>query len=345
MPTGITALEKTLIGVEALAGSTTDVVTTHWRGTGKIKDTREVMFPEEKVGRFGGTTRSYIPATGSEVTLEGDATYEQMPYVFNAGVYLTTPTTDASSGLTYTWNVQTASTDAFQTTDLGTLVVESGDNVGVEIARYCFVKNIVMSGKQGEALMVNADLEGREPTTSASFTAVGTTDLENVASTILFSKVRLYIDDSTGTIGTTQVSETILDSTLNFKTGWVALPAKDGRLDFSSIKRVHDEITLEVVFEHNASAETEKGNWKSETERAIRLMFTGNALTTTDAGATYDAKAFIIDLWGKWSSFGAEGLEEQDGDNIYRGTFRAGYSAVADNKARFIIVNELSSLP
>lgn len=345
MPTGVTALEKTLIGVEALAGATTDTVTTHWRGTGKIKDKREVVFPSEKVGRFGGTTRSYIPKTGSEIMFESDATYEQLPYIFNASVYLTTPTTDTSSGITRTWNVQSADTDSFATTDLGTLVVESGDNIGVEISRYVFGKEISLSGKQGEALMLNATFEGREPSTSATFTAVGSTDLENPAKTILFSKVKLYIDDSTGTIGTTQVSETILESTLNFKTGWVSLPAKDGRLDFSSIKRVHDEITLDVAFEHNASAETEKNAWKSETERAIRLKFEGDALTTTDAGATYDVKTFIIDLWGKWSTFGADGLEEQDGDNVFRGSFRSAYSANGANKARFILVNETSTLP
>lgn len=345
MPTGITALEKTLIGVEALAGATTDTVTTYWRGMGKIKDKREVVFSEEKVGRFGGTTRSYIPKTGSEVTLEGDLTFEQIPYIFNAGVYLATATTDTSSALTRTWNVQSADTDAFQTTDLGTLVVESGDNIGVEISRYAFVKNINLSGKQGEAVMLNATLEAREPTTSATFTAVGSTDLENTISTVLMSKVYLYIDDTTSTIGTSQVSETILDFSLDFKTGWVSLPAKDGRLDFSNIKRVHDEIMLEVSFEHNASSEIEKGYWRNETERAIRLKFLGNALSTTDVGATYDTKAFVIDLWGKWTSFGAEGLEEQDGDNVYRGSFKAAWSPNGANKARFIAVNEVATLP
>lgn len=342
MTTGITALEKTLIGVEALAGSSTDVVTTHFRGTAKIKDRREVVFPPEKVGRYGGTTRSYIPKTGSEIPFEGDATYEQLPYFMNAGWYLATPTTDSGSSIVRTWNVQTASTDSIETTDLGTLVVEHGDNTGIEVARYCFIKSFTLTGRQGEGMMFTALGEAREASTSASFTAVGSTDLENPAETILFSKVTLYIDDSTGTIGTTAVTETILEATLNAKTGWVAIPAKDGRLDFSSIKRTHDEITLDVAFEHNSASETEKAAFKNRTERAIRLRFEGSALSTTD---TYSAKTLIIDLWGTWRNFGVEGLEEQDGDNIYRGQFRAAYSPTAANKARFIIVNEVSTLP
>lgn len=340
MPTGITAQEKTLIGVEATAG--TGNVTTTWRGMGKIKDRREIVFPPEKIGIFGGTTRSYIPRKGSEVTLEAVMNYDQPAYIFNASIATATPTTDVGTSQIRTWTVASASTDLYATTDLTTLVVESGDNIGVEKVNYVFGKTISITGRQGEALNLTFTGEGRDPTTSASFTSVGSTDLDNPSESILFSMGKLYIDASSDTIGTTQVTETLLDMTLNFTTGWVALPAKDGRLDFSSIKRVDDEIVLDVSFEHNATAETEKNAWKSETERALQLRFEGSANTTTD---TYDKKTFIIQLWGKWRSFGAEGLEEQDGDNIYRGQFRAAWSNTASNKAKFILVNETATLP
>lgn len=274
--------------------------------------------------------------------MDGDATFEQLPYIFNAGIYLTTATTDGSSGFVREWTVQASSSDPYATTDLGTLVIEQGDNEGIDRARFAFVRSFSLSGRQGEGMQVSATLQAREPSTDASFTAVGDTDLENEAETILFSKVSLYVDDTSDTIGTTQVSQTILDATLNHTTGWVELPAKDGRLDFSDIKRVDDEITLDVAFEHNASAEAEKANWRNEVERAIRLKFEGTALGTTDV---YDTKTLIIDLWGKWRTFASEGLEEQDGDNIVRGTFRAAWSPTAANKARYIIVNEVDVLP
>lgn len=343
--TGVTSLEKTLIGVEALAGATTDTVTTHWRGMGKIKDRREVVFPPERVGVIGGTTRSYIPRTGGEVSLEGDATFEQMCYIFNAGIYLATATTDASAGITRAWTVQALSTDAYQTTDLGTLVVESGDNIDVEIARFSFVKEYTLAGAQGAGMTVTAMLESRAPSTSTAFTAVGTTDLENAAETILFSKVAMYIDDSTGTIGSTAKTETIMDFSLKHTTGWVSKPAKDGRLDFSDIKHIDDEIILEIAFEHNSVAIAEKAAWRAETERAIRLQFNGAALSTTDAGATFDTKALRLDMYGKWLTFGAEGLEEQDGDNIYRGTFRVARSSAAAAKMVISICNEVATLP
>jgi hypothetical protein len=342
--TGLTALEKTLIGVEAAAGASTDVVTTHWRGVGKVKDRREVVFPPERVGKIGGTNRSYIPVKGCDVMLEGDAKFSQLAYIKNAGIYLTTPTTDATSGFIRTWTVQASSSDAISTTDLGTLVVESGDNIEVQLARFCFVREYTETGRQGEALQISATLQGRDPSTG-TFTAVGTTDFDNDAEAILCSNVYLYFDPSSDTPGTTQKTATYLEHTLTHKTGWVALEAKDGRLDFSDIKHIDDEITLDVTFEHNGVAIAQKDAWKNQTEQVLRLKFLGSALTTTDAGATYDTKAYVMDLYGKWQTFGAEGLEEQNGDNIYRGTFRAAWSSIANNKAVFVLVTEQATLP
>lgn len=344
MTTGISALGKSLIGVEATAGGSTDIATTHWRGMGRIADRREMVYPPEKVGKIGNTTRSYVPRTGGEVLLESDATFEQLPYIFNAGFYTATPTTDASSAQIRAWSVQSSSSDPIATTDLSTLVVESGDNVQAEVARFCFVRQFSLTGRQGEGVQFSGTLQSRAPETG-TFTAVSATDLENPAETILFSKSYLYIDPSTDTAGTTLKSETLMDATLNVTTGWVEINAKDGRTDFSNIKRVDDEITLEVAFEHNSVAVAEKAAFRAQTERVLRLKFLGNALSTTDAGATYDTKALVIDLYGKWTSFGVEGLEEQDGDNLYRGTFRAAWSAAAANKAVITVVNELASLP
>lgn len=344
MAQGVTALEKTLIGVEALAGASTDAPTTHWRGMGKIKNRREIVFPEERVGRIGGTTRSYTSRTGGEVELEGDATFEQLPYIFNSGIYLTTATTDSGTGYVRQWDVQSASTDLLATTDLATLVVESGDNNALKVSRFCFTREFTLAGKQGEGMTIAATLESRAPSTSTGFTTVGSTDLENACETIVFSKVALYVDDSTGTIGTTQVSETILDFSHKHTTGWVALPARDGRLDFSNIKHIDDEIILEMTWEHNTNAETEYSKWESEAERAIRIQWTGTALTSA---GTYSTKLFRIDMVGKWSSFAADGLEEEDGDNVVKGTFRVASSVLgaAAGKCTYLVVDEVATLP
>src|SRR5688572_30100088 len=144
MPEGISALGKIQIGVEASAGGSTDAPTTIWRGVGVGKDNLTVVHPTEKIGVFGGTTRTYITATGGEVMLGDSATYEQLGYIFQAGIKSVAPTTDLSSAKVWTWAVAQGDSDPHATTDLGTLVIEVGDNVQAEIHRFGFVREFTL---------------------------------------------------------------------------------------------------------------------------------------------------------------------------------------------------------
>lgn len=334
---GARAFRKVQLGQETTAG-TNAVATALWRGMGVMRDLTEVEFLEEDVGILGGVLRTRIPKTGGEITLEGGCTFEQLPYIFQSGFYNTTPTTDASSGEIWTWTVQNASSDPINTTDLLTYTIEAGDNQQAEYMNYCFTREFNITGRVGEGLDISATLEGR---------VVGTTDFTTGISIptvhdILFTKGSLYIDATTTDAGTTQVTQTLFAVDLNVTTGWRGYEAADGNTYFSFVKRVADEIMLNVTFEHNDTAVAEKANWRNEVERVIRLKFTGAALSTTDAGADYDAYTFIVDLWGKWESFGE--LEEDNGNDQVTGVFRAGYSSTAANKARFIVVNESATL-
>lgn len=337
MTQGIKALRKIQIGQEVTAGGSTDPASTVWRGMGTLTDNLETTFPEEDIGILGGTTRSYQAKAGGEIDLEGMATFEQVGYAFIAGIYNSTATTDTGSGYIYQWSLQTQSTDLVATTDLQTLVIEAGDNNEAEIMRYCFVREINLSGTAGEAVENTITLEGREIAGGASYTSgVSVPTVE----TILVSKAKLYIDATSDTIGSTLVSQTLLGFDLTITTGWQPVFAADGRLDFSFIKRANDESTIDLTFEHNGTATAEKAAWRAETERAIRLKFEGNALSS--AGA-YTYKTLILDMYGKWESF--EALSDEDGNDTVTGTFRIAYSPTAAKKFDITLVNELSALP
>lgn len=335
---GIKALRKIQLGKESTAG--TSVATTAiWRGMGVGKDNRETTFVEEDVGLLGDALRTYVAKTGGEVTLEGNATFEQLPYIFQGGFYNTSPTTDAGSAQVWTWTIQSASTDPIQTTDLQTYTIEFGDNQQAEYMAYCFTREFTLSGTVGGVLEVSATMEGRTVGTTDFATGISLPTVED----ILFTNGTLYIDDSTGTMGTTQVSNTLFAMDLNVTTGWRGYPAADGRTDFSFVKRTKEEITLQLTFEHNASAVAEKLAWRNQTERAVRVKFTGNAMGTSSTDAAYNNKTLMISLYGKWESFDA--LSDQDGNDQVTGTLRVGYSASGLSKGAFVIANELSSLP
>ena len=334
---GIRALQRVQISQMALNG-TTDVATTYWRGLGVLDDTLEVVFPDENIGIIGGVNRSYIPKTGGEISLEGDATFEQLPYIFDAGIQAATPTTDTGTGTgyIYTYNMQFSDTDNISSSDINYLVIEGGDNQQAEIMRSGFVRELTLSGSQGEALMVTALVEGKEVSTTTFTSGLSIPTVE----TILFSKAKLYIDPSSDAIGSTQKSSTILSAELSLTTGWQAIPVGDGSLDFSSVKRVADEGTLNITFEHDASATAEIVNWRAQNERGLRIIIEGNALTSA---GTYTYKTLILDVYGKWSDF--EPLDESDGNNTVSGTFRIGYSSAAAAKGQLVVVNDLATLP
>lgn len=336
---GIRALSKVQLGAESTPG-TNVATTTVWRGTGFIKDDLEVTFPEETIGVLGGTTRSYIGKYAGSIELTGDLTFEQFGYIGNAGIKFATPTTDASSAFIRTYSFPILAASAVASTDLVTLSIEGGDNQQAEEFSYGYVSEFTIEGNAGEAATISATVNGQQvsPTT---FTASPTvTDVESV----LVSKGKLYADATTDTVGTTQLSQTLLGFSLSVNTGWMPVYAADGSLNFSFIKQTMPEITLEVTFEHNASAVAEKLNWRNQTARQLRLRFDGSALTTTDAGAAYDTKVFIVDLVGKWESWDV--LDEQDGNNVVKGTFRARYdSNVAAYYARIINANQLATMP
>lgn len=340
MANGIKALRQIQTNRESTQG-TAGTEFSIWRGTGTIQDMREVIFPEEDIGIIPGTDRQYVPRKGGELVFdETPATFEQLPHIFDAGIYNSTSTTDASSAKIRTYTLPILAAAAKVSTDLQTYTIRGGDNNDVEVMHFAFIREFALTGAAGEALMLTATWQGREVTTDSAF---ATTSTIPTVEEILFSKGQLYIDAATTDYGVTEASNTLMGAELNVVTGWQAVETASGRLDFSFLKQVMPEITLNVTFEHNATAAAEKAYWRAGTARKIQLKFSGNALTTTDAGATYDVKTLIINLTGKWESF--DKLGEQDGNDIIAATFRARYDATAATFAQFIVVNEVEDMP
>ena len=342
---GIRALHKIYMGQEALAGAATDTVGVVWRGTGVMDDTRETVFPDENIGILGGVNRSYVPMLGAELALEGDATFEQLGYILDAALYKATAASDGlSSGFVRAYDWQVTAADPIETTDLATLVIEGGDNQRMERARFGFVRELVLSGAAGEAWQVSATTQMRELSDIASTDLTASTDVTlQTVETMLFSKTKLYIDASSDTPGTNEKANTLLNASLNLTTGWQAMMTASGRLDFTDIKHIGGEGTLEVTFEHDGSATAEIGHWRNQNERVVRLICEGSEYGTTDSGSTYDNKTLIIDAFGKWENF--DPLGEQDGNNIVTGTLRIGTSTETDERLQIKLVNETETLP
>ena len=331
---GIRQLRQIQLGKEAVAGTLT-TATTRWRGLGSLTDNRIVTFPEEFIGVIGSGDRSYIAKIEGSLTMDDtDATFEQVPHLLIAGIAATTAGVQdgTGSGYVYTYNIahSTAPTTV-------TYSIRAGDNQQAESMAHAYVSSFNLSGNAGEALMMGAEWGGRAIANATFSAGVSVPTVE----TILASQCTMYLDAVSGTYGATSVTDTLLSATINFDSLMAAKWTMDGALDFDFIYAGNREITGQLRFEHNASAVTEKGNYRTQTPRLLRLLWTGTALTTAGTHAT---KKFIVDLPIKWESFDA--LDDLDGNSTVTANFVSRYNETVANAGKFIVVlNSTTSIP
>jgi hypothetical protein len=332
---GIKALRKIQLGKEASTDHDAGVAaTTIWRGMGTLEDLSEYTVPEEAIGLMVESDRLYCAKALAAITFEEvEATFEQLPHIFEAGIMLATPTTDTGTGsgyiYTYNWPTTSQPTIRYYT-------IEGGDDQQEEESPYFYVEEFSLKGEGGAAVMVSANWKGRQIAPSTFTGALSAPTVED----ILFSKGKLYIDVDTDAFGTTQKTLTLLDFELNAKTGLMPVWTADGAIYYSFVKGVGPEVTLKLTFEHDTIGVAEKAAWRAKTMRGIQLKFEGTALTS--AGA-YTYRTLIINLAGKWEKF--DKIGEKDGNDVLQGTLRGKYSSSRSTMGSIIVVSDQVSLP
>jgi hypothetical protein len=156
----------------------------------------------------------------------------------------------------------------------------------------------------------------------------------------MFPESQLFIDAVGGTLGATNFG-VFTDFSLKYNSAVrKRFGANNSKKYDSAELRGGPEIVLTVGMPYDTKAIAEIAYKKAQTARKIRLQLNGATLGT--AGSVYSKKTVIIDLPGKWESF--DGLEDVEGGDIVRGTFRCKYNSTAALNPRFLVVNELASL-
>lgn len=331
---GVKPLKKIQFGPEATAG-TAVAATSRYRGVGSIDDKSNWKDVEEDVGLLAPTTRQVQTDEFAEFAMGSvEASFEQINYPLEGGLLkIGTGVADgAGSGKIYTYPIPAAAIPTIQT-----YTIEGGDDQGAEEVEYCYLQSFKLSGAARDTWMLEQVWEGRQPTPT---TFTGALSLPAV-SDMAFNKSKLYIDETSGSFGGTQVSNTFMKAELSFTTGIIPVFTGDGALYFTSLKRILAEIELKVTFEHNSSAIAEKAKWKAGTPRLVEIEIIGPALAS--AGTTYTYKTVRVQIAGIWKKFDA--LEDDGGNNVVTGTLRGAYDLTAGEVGNIIVVNELATIP
>jgi len=329
MASGLKALRQLQIGKESTKG-TAVAATAVLLGQLSMKESPTIYRPPEHRGQLAEFSRSVKVANLAELTYEGDATFEQILYLLHMGVAGNVSPTGPGTDGEYTWTFTPAMTSAGT---FDSFTIEYGDDVQAWETEYCMAREIELSGAMNEVLKVRADIFGRKMT-AASFT--GGLSAPSVES-IPFQGFKLYIDDESGTIGSTEKSNTLISARYRITTGLVPARYGSGSLDFTSYIEQFKNVELEMTFAFNSGAETERTKFDGETMRLVRLEAEGSVI----GGST--KKKLTLDFCGIYTDFGT--LDERDGEDVVTVRMSGQRGTNYTKLFEIEVVNAVSSLP
>lgn len=301
------------LGRETTPG-TSVAATTIWRGPfGAPEDTRVRKKKEEDVGTLMPAELNYDTRLGATLAMPAsELTYEQIAHIFEAAIQKATPSGSGTYTRAYDFPLTTARAIQTYTLEAGNALVAADQ---VEIP-YAFVSEFELSGKVEEAWMMAATWLGQRWVTASMTAALSIPDVEPA----LFGNTRFYVDDSGGTIGTTQVSGKLLECTIKCMTGIQFVPVGNGNLYPIAHKYVKPEITLTMAYEleqdeATSFVATERAKWQNRQGRLVRLNVPGSG-----------GRDFTVDMHILYDKFGA--YENSDGNVSVKAEAHCGYSAV-----------------
>lgn len=266
--------------------------TTIMRGIfGGYDDQRQSETIEENIGILFPAERTRITNEGVTVPMPATAlTYQQLPHILEAGIGTVTPT--GADPYVYSYAFPTGAS----VNTIKTYTMEIGNKQVSDDLRqipYCWVEEFELSGEAGGLWQMSATWQGQQDSALGGGFAAAT--LPSVTEAV-FGNTLFYVDDSGGTIGTTQYSGILMGATINVRTGIVWVPAGDGNLYPIAHKFTRPEATFTLTFElEDGDAGTsfvaqERSKFKSESLRLIRLNVPGpgDLDLTIDFAAKYD---------------------------------------------------------
>jgi hypothetical protein len=306
------------MGQETTAGTAANA-TAIWRGPfGHFEDDDQTEEIEEDIGTFGRTQQEYTTWQSVVVPFPtASLNFLQIPHILQSSIGVVTPT--GAGPYIRQYDAVFGDTDPTlkpYTLRLGNKRVTAD----VWNVPYSLCQEWELSGKQGELWKVSGNWTAPRRV-AGSFTA--NVPLANFEPA-LFAKTLLYIDDSGGTIGTTQKTGVLIAASIKWKTNIEWVPVGDGNTYGVAYKlgrpTINFSLTLEVEQDGGASVVgTERQKRDSRSYRLIRLRLSGSGNNAMD-----------IDMAAKYDKAGPYNKEgETNTTNMFEG--RVLYSS-ADSK-------------
>ena len=325
---GLRDLTKIQIGLETTPGS--DKAATA-RLIGKMTMAPDFKYsrPDDfDTGNLSSYERSDIIAEQAKISFEGDATYEQLPYIL--GMSIKGAVTGAGGGSPYSWVYEPSLTSANAP---DTYTIEYGDNHQAYQSTFCFAKSLEISGQIDDAVKVKADMVGQ-----SMATATFTTALSNPTSLSIIKTQtgKLYIDTTWAGLGGTHEENTLVDFNWKLTEGVVPIKKLDGSLSYADRVEKKRHIEFELTVGHNSVYDTLWTALLAQSKVFVRLEFTGPAITGGTDKLTMQG-CFILD--------NPDTLGDQEGQSAVKIKLLSIYDPTSTKEWSVTLINALATMP
>jgi len=317
------------------AAATAKLMAYHLRP--KVGD-RSIVQPVEdrgsKFGAFRGFSVRKQADMGNLETGDSGLTFEDVLYpllmAVKGGVTPTTPDpTNAASGRLWTFTPTSGSAD-----NPDTFTIEWGDDVQAWESEYCFGTGLTISGRVNEAWALSMPMVGRQHTAGEFTGALSDRTVESVITNLS----KLYMDDSGGTIGTTQISSAFVGFEWNLGDHFYPVFTGDGNYYFTTHaeKKVFPKLNLDIIVDSTTKALITT-KYTTPTVQLVRV----DGLGTLIGGTIYNR----VQIDGAYRIMDISSLEEEDGLSRVRMSLAAEYDSTYAKMYEISAQNTIATLP
>lgn len=300
-----------------------------WRGPfGHFEDDIKTEEIEEDIGTFAVTNQEFVVWGGVTVPApSGALNLLQFPVLLKASVMAVTPT--GTGPYVRQYDAAFGDTDP----DIQPYTLRVGNKrttADVWMMPFSFVKEWEISGKAEELWKLSHSWTAprRVPGTFTPDVMLRGFD------PVLFAKTLLYIDNSGGTIGTTQKLGVLMAASIKWKTGIEWVPVGDGNTYSIGYKLGRPDVTFSLTYEleqdgANSVVADERARHDSRSFGLFRLRLPGSGVNVMD-----------IDFAGRYSKIGPYTKEGEMNTTV---TFE-GRALYSPADAKFFGIKHTSSL-
>jgi len=204
-------------------------------------------------------------------------------------------------------------------------------------AEYVFCRKFGLGGGIDEPMKLTADLVGRQVTDAAVTAAIG---VPSVWEPAVSNKLKVYLDSSWATLGTTQLSGKVVDMSLEVTSGLREGKYLSGNLYFDAYLFGPLAVDLSLTLEFDATADAEQEYVRDRTRRFVRLVVLGSAVGGSNKKIQVDLSCIHAE-----DSIQDIGGSDRDGSDTVKLHLLGAYDPTGAKDIEFVVVNSLAAIP